>query len=38
LPLLEKVQRPVTANPDARLRPIALERGWPVLELFGAQP
>ena len=38
LPLLEKVQRPVAANPDARLRPIALERGWPVLELFGAQP
>ena len=38
LPMLEKVQRPVAANPDARLRPIALERGWPVLELFGAQP
>ncbi|WP_186200584.1 HAD family hydrolase [Burkholderia gladioli] len=34
LPLLERVTDPVATNPDARLRAIADERGWPVLELF----
>lgn len=34
LPLLERVHRPVATNPDARLRAIATERGWPILELF----
>ncbi|MDO5624565.1 MAG: HAD-IB family hydrolase [Pseudomonadota bacterium] len=34
LPLLEKAQHPVATNPDARLRAIAAERGWPVLDLF----
>ena len=34
LPLLEKVQHPVATNPDARLRAIAQERGWRILELF----
>jgi HAD superfamily hydrolase (TIGR01490 family) len=34
LPLLEKVQRPVATNPDARLRQWATQRGWPVLDLF----
>ena len=34
LPLLEKVQVPVATNPDARLRAIAQERGWRVLDLF----
>jgi len=34
LPLLEKVTHPVACNPDARLRAIAVERGWPVLEIF----
>jgi HAD superfamily hydrolase (TIGR01490 family) len=34
LPLLEKVHEPVATNPDARLRPIASERGWRILNLF----
>ena len=34
LPLLEKVNEPVATNPDARLRAIALERGWRTLNLF----
>ena len=34
LPLLERVDRPVATNPDARLRTIALERGWRILDLF----
>jgi HAD superfamily hydrolase (TIGR01490 family) len=34
LPLLERVDHPVATNPDARLRPIALERGWRILDLF----
>jgi HAD superfamily hydrolase (TIGR01490 family) len=38
LPLLEKVQHPVATNPDAPLRAIALQRGWPVLDLFTEQP
>jgi len=32
--LLEKVRRPVATNPDARLRQVASERGWRILELF----
>ncbi|MDW5443768.1 HAD family phosphatase [Polaromonas sp. SM01] len=34
LPLLEKVTHPVATNPDDRLRAIATERGWRILELF----
>ncbi len=34
VPLLERVQHPVATNPDERLRALATERGWPVLELF----
>ncbi|MDP3825539.1 MAG: HAD family hydrolase [Polaromonas sp.] len=34
LPLLEKVTHPVATNPDERLRAIATERGWRILELF----
>lgn len=34
LPLLEKVTRPVATNPDERLRAIATERGWRILDLF----
>lgn len=37
LPLLERVDHPVATNPDARLRPIALERGWRILDLFERQ-
>jgi HAD superfamily hydrolase (TIGR01490 family) len=34
LPLLEKVDRPVATNPDPRLRALASERGWRILDLF----
>lgn len=34
LPLLEKVAHPVATNPDERLRRIAAERGWRILDLF----
>lgn len=34
LPLLEKVDHPVATNPDPRLREIARERGWRILDLF----
>ena len=32
--LLERVNVPVATNPDARLRAVATERGWRILELF----
>jgi HAD superfamily hydrolase (TIGR01490 family) len=32
--LMEKVNVPVATNPDARLRAVAVERGWRILELF----
>lgn len=34
LPLLERVRRPVVTNGDPRLRAIAVDRGWPLLDLF----
>ena len=34
LPLLEKAHHPVATNPDARLRQLATERGWRILDLF----
>ncbi len=34
LPLLERAQMPVATNPDARLRQLATDRGWRILELF----
>jgi len=34
LPLMEKVRHPVATNPDARLRALASERGWRILDLF----
>jgi HAD superfamily hydrolase (TIGR01490 family) len=34
LPLLERVTHPVATNPDPRLHAIAIERQWPVLQLF----
>ena len=37
VPLLEKVNHPVATNPDARLRALAQERGWRILDLF-AEP
>ena len=36
VPLLEQVNHPVATNPDARLRALAQERGWRVLDLFHA--
>lgn len=38
VPLLEKVDHPVATNPDARLRALALERGWRILDLFTEHP
>ena len=35
LPFLEVVGHPVAVNPDRRLRRIAQERGWPILEFRG---
>jgi HAD superfamily hydrolase (TIGR01490 family) len=37
LPLLARVTVPVATNPDPRLRRLAAERGWRVLELFPLQ-
>ena len=34
LALMEKVDHPVATNPDERLRAIAAQRGWRILELF----
>jgi HAD superfamily hydrolase (TIGR01490 family) len=34
LSLLEHVNHPVATNPDERLRQIATERGWRILDLF----
>ncbi len=34
LPLLEKSTVPVATNPDGRLRALATERGWRILDLF----
>jgi len=36
LPLLERVDDPVATNPDDTLRAIAQNRGWRILDLFGA--
>ena len=38
IPLLEKVNTPVATNPDARLRELAVQRGWRILDLFSATP
>jgi HAD superfamily hydrolase (TIGR01490 family) len=37
LPLLERADHPVATNPDPRLRTLALERGWRILDLFPRQ-
>lgn len=34
LALLERVAYPVATNPDRRLRSLAGQRGWPILDLF----
>lgn len=33
VPMLEAVGRPAAVNPDRRLKRVAAERGWPVLDL-----
>ncbi len=38
LPLLEQVRQPVATNPDSRLRRLAAERGWRILDLFDDPP
>ena len=38
LPLLEKADHPVATNPDPRLRTLATERGWRILDLFSTSP
>lgn len=35
VPFLEAVGHPVAANPDRKLRRIARERGWPVVDFAG---
>jgi len=35
LPLLTAVQHAVVVNPDAQLAAVALQRGWPVIRLYG---
>ncbi|MGA0572472.1 HAD family hydrolase [Variovorax sp. VNK109] len=37
LMLLERVNHPVATNPDDRLRSLARERGWRILDLFAKQ-
>jgi HAD superfamily hydrolase (TIGR01490 family) len=38
LPLLERANHPVATNPDPRLRALAIERGWRILDLFSTSP
>lgn len=38
VPLLERVDHPVATNPDARLRALAQERGWRIVDLFSKAP
>lgn len=38
LPLLERVRDPVATNADPKLRAIAEQRGWRVLDLFDTHP
>jgi HAD superfamily hydrolase (TIGR01490 family) len=38
LPLLERVDHPVATNPDARLREVARQHGWRILDLFSSHP
>ncbi len=38
LPLLERVDHPVATNPDPRLRAVASQRSWRILDLFPPHP
>ncbi len=33
-PLLERVGHPIAVNPDARLKRLAQQRGWPILKFY----
>lgn len=35
LPLMKSVKHPVATNPDERLKALAIEKAWPILDLFG---
>jgi HAD superfamily hydrolase (TIGR01490 family) len=37
LPLLERADHPVATSPDARLRAVAQQRGWRILDLFSPE-
>jgi len=37
-PMLESVGNPVAVNPDRRLRRVAQERGWPIVNLKNGAP
>lgn len=34
-PLMRSVRHPVATNPDERLKALAMEKSWPILDLFG---
>jgi len=34
-PLMSSVKHPVATNPDERLKALALDKAWPILDLFG---
>ena len=38
VPMLSAVGHPVATNPTRRLRRIALEKNWPILELRDTSP
>ena len=38
VPLLERVNHPVATNPDPRLRALAQQKGWRILDLFPQKP
>ena len=38
IPLLERVNHPVATNPDAKLKAVAIARGWPITMLGRDQP
>ncbi|MFN3376326.1 MAG: HAD-IB family hydrolase, partial [Burkholderiaceae bacterium] len=38
VPLLARVDLPVATNPDPRLRALAQQRQWRILDLFTAHP
>ncbi|WP_313298688.1 HAD family hydrolase [Diaphorobacter sp.] len=38
VPLLEQVDHPVATNPDPRLRALAQQKGWRILDLFPQEP